>query len=149
MNSFLNKLAGYDPDKDSYGELKPKKKRTRNRTGGTELPDSVRTNVNTKWLEESYMEGESLAWKNHNGKIIAETDRPPRLIEAEIKYIEYEQADYEYLTLKKAAELKPYWAKEYSIGDCVKAFAHLKSGYSYSTIKKYWRIFNMYYSPID
>ena len=149
MNSLLHKLVGYSPDRDARGPLKEKKERTRTQSGGAQLPDNVKPNLRTKWLEQSLSEGDSLVWQNlkSNG-LPTVTGRDPELNENEVRYIEEFQEDWEYLLLDKAQELKPYWAAGYSAKECALAYEETR-GYSKATCDKYWRLFFIYHSPIE
>jgi hypothetical protein len=146
MSWILYALSGYDPKKDAREPLREAKKRTADNTD--KLPEDVKPNVKTRWLEKSGQEGENPTWENLNAQKRNEHGREVALNQADIDYIEHFQQDWEYLTFKKAEELKPYWAANYSAKECAAAFQN-RRGYKLDTMKKYWRIFNQNHSPIE
>jgi hypothetical protein len=146
MSWILFALSGYDPETDARKSLKEDKKRTSSETD--RLPDDVKPNVKTRWLEKSGQEGENPTWENLNAQKRNEHGREEALNQAEIDYIMHFQQSWEYLTIKKAEELKPYWAANYTVSECVTAFGG-RRGYKYSTVERYWRIFNQNHSPIE
>lgn len=133
--------------KDPLGIIQPP---VRRRQSGPQerLPENVRLNPITKWRERSREEETGLSWENElRTQQNYLRGRLPDLTDSEREYIEYDQREYEWLTVAKAQELKVWWAIGYTAEECAQAYKIY--GYSVDTTKKYWALFNRAASPTE
>ena len=134
---------------DPLGIIPDRTPRRRRSVPQQQLPDNVRPNIRTHWLDEFRTEGDSLSWTDLNQPDRHyRTGRSPDLLPAEVRYIRHQQLDWEWLTLSKAAELKPWWAAGYTARDCALSLGN-RWGYRVNTTKKYWALYNRHASPIE
>jgi len=148
MNRLLNFLVGYDPERDGRKQVHLPTKTDNQRivAKGVSLPSNVTPKPRTGWLELFTTDENGIpSWQNLNAEN-TQTDtleRSPILTEEEIEYM----TTTEGMKLDKGEELKVWWACGDSIQQCVDRYIG-KWGYSFSTIKKYWALFNKASSPI-
>lgn len=140
--NILDWVSGYRPDRDGRQPLgKPTTAPATKQTPGRQLPDNVKANPRTRWLERTTaLPDNAVEWEDMHknpGGAKATGQRSPQVTRDEAQYLTTTRG----MNLEKGQELKPYWAAGISITECCQTLGN-GYGYKYDTVKKYWRLFN-------
>ncbi|WP_367389012.1 hypothetical protein [Lewinella sp. LCG006] len=139
MNWILFALSGYDPDKEARkprAKTDNNKKRSVERT--TDLPEDVKTNPITKKTERYIREDEDTHTWQQVDQQTGFGQRSSTLLPEEIDFL---RTTKHYL-VEKGEVLKVYWATGLTPRETAQQFT--ERGYSYETIRLYFRLFNRY-----